>query len=171
MGLRTGALLALTAARECHLERVMLCHPVESGRTYLTGLLRSRIAASFNGLGPRLTTEALRAQLAAGQSVEIMGYTLSSKLWAELEQAELPLAGSGFVGEVDWLHFASGPAGSLPQKVVDEVNRLKSTATGRIRTQVVSAPSFWTLEETPPADRVIATVSSAWLDKGALEVA
>jgi exosortase A-associated hydrolase 2 len=164
MGLRTGALLALAAARARHLERVMLCQPVETGRSYLTGLLRSRIAASLTGVGPRLTTEALRAQLAGGQSVEIMGYTLSPKLWAELEELDLPQAGAGFAGRIDWLHLTTSPTQNLPSKTTEEISRLGEISSGPVCSRIVATPAFWLLEA-PPADNFVAEAVRLWADE------
>ena len=169
MGLRTGALLALATAHEQRLERVMLCQPVASGRAYLTGLLRSRVAAGQAGDGPRATIAELRGLIAAGSGIEIMGYALSSTLWDELAELQLAEIGAGFAGRVDWLHLAGG--GALPQKTADEMSRLAGIIAGKLVSRTIAAPAFWLLEETPPADRFVAATTDGWLVPAAREAA
>ena len=163
MGLRTGALLALATARARQLERVVLCQPVESGRAYLTGLLRSRIAAAQAGDGPRVTIAGLREALAQGASIEIMGYPLSAVLCAELEAIDLAEAGAAYDGRVEWLHLTTRPADPLPQKTADEMARLAGTIAGKLTSEAVEASSFWLLEETPPNNRFVLETVDAWL--------
>jgi exosortase A-associated hydrolase 2 len=171
MGLRTGALLALATACEQRLERVMLCQPIESGRAYLTGLLRSRVAAGQAGDGPRATIAGLRGLIAAGSGIQIMGHALSSTLWDELARLQLAEVGAGFAGRVDWLHLAGGPVGALPQKTADEMSRLAGTIAGKVVSRTIAAPAFWLLEEAPPADRFVAATTDGWLVPAAQEAA
>ncbi|HEV2678772.1 MAG TPA: hypothetical protein VGV37_29865 [Aliidongia sp.] len=166
MGLRTGALLALATARTERLERAVLCQPVESGLAFVTGLMRSRIAGAQAGDGPRVTTAGLRETLATGSCIEIMGYQLSPALCAGLEAATLVEAGSGFAGRIDWLQLTSRPTGPLPQKTADEVARLAAVAAGTVASQAVEAPSFWLLEEPPPADRFVLETTDVWFSAG-----
>ena len=171
MGLRTGALLALATARARQLERVVLCQPVESGRAYLTGLLRSRIATATAGDGPRVTIAEVRDSLSAGACVEIMGYPLSPTLCTELETLDLAEAGAGFAGCVEWQRLTTRPTDVLPQKAADEMARLAETICGKLTGRVVEATSFWLLEETPPNDCFIIETVSAWLAPRAQEAA
>ena len=161
LGLRTGALLALATAKAAGLERVLLCQPVESGRTYLTGLLRSRVAAAQSGDGPRVTMAGLRAMLAAGTPIELLGYPLAPELFAGLEAADLAEIGAGYSGQVDWLHLTTRPDEALPQRSADAVARLRDGIAGPFSCRTIEAPSFWLLEETPVADQfVIETVET-----------
>ena len=171
MGLRTGALLALATARTQGLERAVLCQPVESGRAYLTGLLRSRITAAQAGDGPRVTIAGLRDSLGAGTSVEIMGYPLSPPLYREFETAALAEAGAGFTGQVDWLRLTPRPSDAVPQKLADDMARLVAAMPGKLTSRAIESPSFWLLEEAPVADRFAFETVSIWLDPANREAA
>jgi exosortase A-associated hydrolase 2 len=160
MGLRTGALLALATARAHRLERAVLCQPVESGKSYLTGLLRSRVAAAQAGDGTRATIAELRASLAAGAPIEIMGYPLSASLAAGLEVADLVEAGAGFAGRVDWLRLVARPSDPPPQRTADDIQRLTAALTGELTERAIESPAFWSLEEPPPATCFIAETTS-----------
>jgi hypothetical protein len=149
----------------------VLCQPVASGRAYLTDLLRSRVAGSMTGDGPRVTIDALRERLAAGSGIEIMGYPIAPSMWAELEAVQLAEAGAGFAGEVDWLRLVAAPADRLPQKTADDMARLATSLTGPFRSRAVAAPAFWLLEEAPATDQFVAAAVAAWLDADARDAA
>jgi uncharacterized protein len=90
-GQRTGCLLACEVARAAALPaRLILWQPVLAGRPYLNQFLRMKLLSrAGRDAMPRLDTRALRTALAAGQAVEIAGYTLSPALYDGLEQAAL----------------------------------------------------------------------------------
>jgi exosortase A-associated hydrolase 2 len=171
MGLRTGAMLALATAHAHGLGRAVLCQPVESGRAYLTSLLRSRAAAAQTDDGARVTVAELRASLAAGSPVELMGYPLSASLAAGLEAADLIEAGSGFAGQVDWLRLVPKPTDAPPQRTADDIRRLADAVAGRLVDRAIEAPAFWLLEEPPPAVHFVSGTVSIWTDTTAREAA
>jgi len=76
---------ALTEANAPGLARLSLIDPIFSGDELLAEFLRSRVVrAMFEG--QRITLEAVRAQLAAGDGVEVSGYELAPALYAKLNQ-------------------------------------------------------------------------------------
>lgn len=88
-GLRSGALLALGAAAElAEPARLLLWQPPVSGRQHLQQFLRLAVAAEMLA-GRKVTTEALLARLASGESLEIAGYGLSPALAHGLSEAQL----------------------------------------------------------------------------------
>lgn len=87
LGLRLGALLALqlAAAPPVPLAGVVLWQPITNGDAFLTQLLRLRLAgAMLDGGESAGGAAALRAQLQAGQTLEVAGYALSPALAADL---------------------------------------------------------------------------------------
>jgi uncharacterized protein len=93
-GHRVGALLA-TQAADTLLEQtgqpphLLLWQPTGSGKTALQQFLRLKAAAQLLEGGGKGVTEALKRDLAAGQPVEVAGYTLHPGLAAGMEAATL----------------------------------------------------------------------------------
>jgi exosortase A-associated hydrolase 2 len=100
-GLRLGALLALdfSQAATQPVARLILWHPVISGKSHLNQFLRLRIAsemladdAASGQSGATSVTSAtgatLRAQLAADGSIEVAGYELASELAAAIDMQD-----------------------------------------------------------------------------------
>jgi exosortase A-associated hydrolase 2 len=93
-GLRLGALLALDYARQPGVpapQRLLLWQPVHSGATYLTQFLRLRTANAMlaGEAEPQSGTTALRAQLRAGDALEVAGYELAPELADALDTLAL----------------------------------------------------------------------------------
>jgi exosortase A-associated hydrolase 2 len=91
-GLRLGALLALDHSRQAgrSFAGLLLWQPVISGAQFMAQYLRLRLASDMlSGAEASRRTEQLRAQLVAGQSLEIAGYELSSELALAIERLSL----------------------------------------------------------------------------------
>ena len=93
-GHRVGALLAAQVADRLaeatgHAPNLLLWQPTGSGKTALQQFLRLKAAAQLLEGGGKGVTEALKRDLAAGQPVEVAGYTLHPGLAAGLEAATL----------------------------------------------------------------------------------
>jgi exosortase A-associated hydrolase 2 len=97
-GLRLGALLALDFSQDRRqpIARLILWHPVISGKTHLNQFLRMRIASemlvsdALSGAAGATssTSSTLRAQLAGGSSIEVAGYELAPELAAAIDAQE-----------------------------------------------------------------------------------
>jgi len=91
VAVRVGCCLAASALAR-HKRQVggaVLWQPVEDGRRYMSQFLRLRVANSLMDKGAGETTDGLRNRLRAGESLEIAGYSLSPRLWREIESARL----------------------------------------------------------------------------------
>lgn len=147
-GLRLGGMLALDLASLLpgEFERLLLWQPVTNGRTYLTQVLRARIAYLAGAGLPPETTGEIRERLAAGHTVEVAGYVLGDELAADIDRLAVDdLAGPSGL-PIDWLHQVARPTEAPPpavQKVVD----LLATRGNTVSVSLFEAPQFWQLSE------------------------
>jgi len=152
-GLRLGGLLAaeLAAIDPGRFARVLLWQPVGDGKSMLTQFLRLRIAVAMQE-GTRQTTEGLRAQLAAGNTLEVAGYEIAPELAAALDRAQLQLCRPG--ATVDWLDISGeAEAGLAParQRVVAGWRG----AGVRVAADAVPGEPFWATQEVALAPQLI----------------
>jgi exosortase A-associated hydrolase 2 len=91
-GLRLGALLALDFSADAigPVERLILWQPVLSGKSHLNQFLRMRMASQMltDAHAPGVSNASLRAELAAGSSVEVAGYELSAELAGAIDEKD-----------------------------------------------------------------------------------
>lgn len=145
--LRAGSLLAADWLH--HADRqfpLLLWQPVLNGRQCLTQFLRIKAAAQMPGeVDTRKVMAELRAELDAGNAVEVAGYHLSSELAVGLNAATLRLA----------------PGYSAPVTVFEVVSREPATPSSALETlvanwqqdrtfsslEVVPGPGFWQTHE------------------------
>ena len=149
-GLRAGCLVAADAARAMsHETRLLLWQPTPSGKLVLQQFLRLKTAAGMLGGQARHTLDALRSQLAAGESVEVAGYRLSAALAGALEEASL--APSPRVQRVEWLELSTREDASLAAASLMKLQQWQD-AGAPTRSHLVRGPGFWQtteIEEAP----------------------
>lgn len=167
-GLRSGCLLAAGLA---HLQgsaaRLLMCHPVTSGKLHLQQFLRLRTASAMLGEGKSAAdgTRALRERLAAGESIEVAGYRLSPGLAAGLEGASLGDLPAGSAAAV--LEVASTAGGTLSPAVGRLLEQWKRAGVAA-EAGVVTGPAFWQTVEIETAPALIergAAACEAWVDR------
>jgi len=99
VGVRAGALLAAALARgeqaASQLAGVVTWQPVSSGRAVLDGFLRLAMTAGWTngnggngGEGASAVLSALRARLAAGETVEVAGYAMNAAMATALARED-----------------------------------------------------------------------------------
>lgn len=155
-GLRLGALLVceVAARQPARFKRLLLWQPVTDAKLMLTQFLRIRVAAAMAEGGTAEKTEELRARFAAGSSVEVAGYELSSELALALDGLRLDALDLAADTRVDWLDVAAessnriSPAGERVAETWRKAGIHLSTAT-------VSGDPFWTLQETTLAPELL----------------
>lgn len=152
-GLRTGCLLAAEAARRLDSPaQLLFWQPVVAGTTALAQFLRLRLAAELDGGSAKGLVEALRADLAAGRSVDIAGYRISPALANGLERATLrPEPRADRVG---WIELSTRADAVLLPASATIVERWRA-AGHRIDTAVVQGPAFWHSVETEQAPALL----------------
>lgn len=147
-GLRLGALLALEHARAAEsgtIERVVLWQPVPAGAQYLTQFLRLRVAAEMMGDQKSGGTDALRATLRAGETLEIGGYELAPAL-ADAIEARTAATLAVTSCPVHWLEVVASPERPLGPVSV-RVTEAWRQAGVDVHTHVVAGQSFWATQE------------------------
>jgi len=149
-GLRSGCLLAAEAAREIDTPaNFLFWQPVISGKQFLQQFLRLKVAGEMLSGESKGVMESLKAQLAAGQSVEIAGYALSAGMARGLESAEL--APPARPGRLQWLDVSARPEATLAPASVKCIEPWQA-AGFTVVSAVLPAPTFWQtteIEEAP----------------------
>ena len=156
--LRAGALLA-PALEPRRGGALLLWQPALRGAQVLTQFLRLRLAASLNR-GQKETTAELRAQLDAGQALEIAGYALHPDLAASLDAARLEPPPPGT--SVYWFEVvAAADRPLLPAscKLIEQWADVAVSAT------TVVGETFWATQEISLAPTLL-DASTACLSNG-----
>lgn len=165
-GQRAGALLATQAAQQlaepCHL---LLWHPATSGKMVLQQFLRLKAAADLAGGQAKAEMQRMRAEIAAGRSIEVAGYTLHPALCGGLEQASLqpPAAGTG---RIEWIEVSPQDDATLSPAATSHAERFAS-AGWAVRTQIVKGPAFWQTTEIEDAPALLQATVAALNDGAA----
>ncbi len=148
-GLRLGALLALDVAQTRPLPGLLLWQPVTGGSQFLTQFLRLKVASRMlsdgkdgNGGGG---TAALKQSLAAGEPLEIAGYTLAPALALAIdaraaEQFTPPAC------PVHWFEIAA-ESGRPLSPAAARVAAAVAAGGATVATHVVAGPQFWATQE------------------------
>ena len=159
-GLRAGCLLAVEAAQQldsdCHF---LLWQPTPSGKLVLQQFLRLKLAGELLGGQMKGMMHSMRAELDAGQAVEVAGYTLQSDLTHGLEKAALavpPLR----PGRVEWLEISARADADLPPSSAAVAARW-TQAGWNVHTRSVAGPAFWQSTEIEEAPALLAATLEA----------
>ena len=158
-GLRAGCLLAAqAAARIDEPANFLFWQPIASGKQFLQQFLRLKVASELMAGDNKGVMDALKRQLAGGQSVEIAGYCLSPTLADGLEQAELlppPKPGRQI-----WLELSTRPDATLMPVSAKRLEQWRGAGYA-ISSQVVPGPAFWQTTEIEDAPALLAGTIAA----------
>lgn len=158
-GHRAGCLVAAEAAQQLTLPaRVLFWQAPAQGKTLLQQFLRLRVAADLlDGRAKGLMDE-LKQRLAAGEAVDIAGYTLSADLARGLEQATL--APPPNPAAAVFIELSTRPDAEPTPALASAAQRW-SQAGAAVRTRVVTGPAFWQTTEIEDAPALLpATVQA-----------
>lgn len=159
-GLRLGALLALDHSREASrsFAGLLLWQPLASGAQFLTQFLRLRLSSEMlSGAAAKSGTEQLRAELAAGRSLEIAGYELAPELALAIERLDLArLAPPNLPAR--WFEVN---AEGKPTPVLRRAAQAWSAAGAEVDLQAVRGEPFWSSVEIGECAELIAATSEA----------
>ena len=148
LGIRLGFALALNAVRDSQKKRALIgWQPVSDGSAYLTQFMRMKIAGNMDRTDiPKESTGDMRAQLAAGNSIEIAGYEIHAELGVALDQLKLAGLIPPEASAVTWFEKAGGTESALSPasgKVVEGWQK----AGKPIETMMFDGPAFWALHD------------------------
>jgi exosortase A-associated hydrolase 2 len=148
LGIRLGFLLAVSVLRNQQENRALIAwQPVVDGKTYFTQFMRMKIAANMDRADiPKEGTGEMRAQLAAGYSVEIAGYDIHPELAMALEHLKLAELIPPESSRVAWFEKISGLESALPtvsEKLIDAWRLVGKT----VELVAFEGPAFWALHE------------------------
>ncbi|WP_243397819.1 hydrolase 2, exosortase A system-associated [Herbaspirillum robiniae] len=150
-GLRLGALLALDVARmQPHeVDALLLWNPVLDGKSFMTQFLRLRLAAGLTGAhgqgAPAGGVKDLRAQLEAGQMLEIAGYDLNPALAHAIDALQASALTPPPI-PCHWLEVvrdADAPPAPAQSAVLEQWHARQAPA----RLHQVAGPAFWSTPE------------------------
>jgi exosortase A-associated hydrolase 2 len=145
-GLRAGALLAATAAVNLpEATNFIFWQPVVSGKQHWQQFMRLKMAGELASGQAKGITEQLRQQVAAGQTVEIAGYSVSPGLADGLEKAQMQPAALP-PGQVSWLELSTREGASLTPVAQKNIEQWQA-AGFNVNAQVVQGPAFWQTTE------------------------
>ncbi|RQO58683.1 hydrolase 2, exosortase A system-associated [Paucibacter sp. KBW04] len=166
-GQRVGCLLASELAQQMGDEacNFLFWQPPANGRLLLQQFLRLKLAGSLLEGNAAAAMEALKAQMAAGEVVEIAGYGLSPALAAGLEKATLtpPAGGSG---RALFFELASQAGDEVSPALASSAQRWQAAGL-RVQTQRIQGPSFWQTSEIEDAPALLSASLQALLMEGA----
>ena len=148
LGIRLGVPLALAALTYSSTKRALIAwQPVVDGKTYLTQFMRMRIAANMDRTDlPKETTNAMRAQLAEGKSIEIAGYEIHPELAKDIENLRLTELAPNDSTQVVWCEKSSDSENALPpasEKALASWRQAGCSA----ETILFEGPAFWALHD------------------------
>jgi hypothetical protein len=131
-------------------------------RTYLTQILRARIAyLSGNSLPPE-TTEGMRAALQRGENIEVAGYVLGGKLLEDIDDKAMTSLISLSGADIHWLQQTSrpdDPPSAAVQKVVDQLVSQGNT----VALTLFQSPQIWQLSERADCRQLLEKTSALQL--------
>lgn len=159
-GLRAGCLLAANVAVDLpEGTNFIFWQPVVSGKQHWQQFMRLKMAGEIAGGQSKGITEQLRQQVAAGNNVEIAGYSVSSKLADGLEKAELQPP-ENCTGRMSWFEVSLREEASvtpISQKRIEQWQ----LAGFDVAATAIHGPGFWQTAEIEDAPELIMATLAA----------
>ena len=165
-GLRLGALLAMDYARSSpyKIDGIILWQPVLSGASYLTQLLRLRIANEMLGDGKEKNggTQAMREALKAGETLEIAGYDIAPSLALAIDSLD---ATDLFTTTcpIHWFEVVSAADRPISPAGLRAVSACEKQGVD-LRTHIVPCLPFWSTQEISECPALLSATSSIVAD-------
>ena len=152
LAIRLGAALAIEALQRNARPRALIAwQPVVDGKTYLTQFMRTRIAANMDRTDiAKETTASMRAQLAAGETIEVAGYAINPELAASIDALDLKRMIPPTHVQVAW--FEKSAASAAPDEAAGEGELSPASARVlaswrdagvRVTSGLFDEPAFW----------------------------
>jgi exosortase A-associated hydrolase 2 len=163
-GLRLGALLALDLAATYagQFTKLLLWQPVTNGKTYLTQILRARIAYLSGNTLPPETTEEMRSALHRGENIEVAGYVLGGKLAEDIDDMSMTSLASLSGVDIEWLQQTARPD-EPPSVAVQKVADQLISQGNMVALTLFQSPQIWQLSERADCSQLLEKTSALQL--------
>lgn len=157
-GCRLGALVAMQylQSRPDSCDKLLLWQPVSSGKAYVTQVLRQRTAGLVDRGEQAETTTELRQRLAAGETLDVGGYTLGGALLGALDELEIGALAQRPAAQVFWLEHSEDEAASLGARSERAVSHLRELG-AEVTVQLFAGQPLWQLHKRDSCDELLAT--------------
>ncbi|WP_265941691.1 hydrolase 2, exosortase A system-associated [Dechloromonas sp. A34] len=163
-GLRAGCLVAASVASQLpEAVSFIFWHPVISGKQHWQQFMRLKMAGELASGNAKGVTEQLRNQLAAGQAVEIAGYSVSPSLAEGLASAILQ-APIEHVGKLSWFELSVKDDTELTPVSQKRIGQWQD-AGFEVYSSVVRGPAFWQTTEVEEAQELIKATLAVLKDR------
>jgi exosortase A-associated hydrolase 2 len=141
---------------------LLFCQPLGAGKAALQQFLRLKVAAQMLSGASAGAMASLRGQLAAGASLEVAGYTLSSVMASELERAALlPPSKPQPACRLEWIELSSlADAPPLAPASLQALGAWQEAGCS-VHSQVVAGPAFWQTAEIEEAPNLLTATVAA----------
>ena len=141
LGFRLGALMALEVSELVVASRLVLWQPVLNGKQFIQQFLRLRlVAGAFSG--NKETAADLRAQLDAGDVLEVAGYGLHPEFVVEVENLKVS---ESLSAPLSWFQLVPNVDKGLPAAQQKRLSNWQETADAELTTVV--GEQFWQTPE------------------------
>lgn len=154
--LRAGALLVADWLQRSEIQTPWLMwQPTINGKQHLTQFLRLKAANEMlNDADARSAMRRIRSQLAAGESVEIAGYTIAPAVAQGLDASLLRLP-DGYAAPILLLEASTAEQSSVSPATAMAAEKWRATGV-EIATEAVFGPAFWQTQEIEAAPALLA---------------
>ena len=160
-GLRLGSALALLASHLTDVKGLLLWQPVLNLDVYITQFLRNQVGANIANSKDGISVKSLVEKLEAGETVEVFGYRLSSRMYQSfIDVGKLPttplLENSTFIASIS--QMSAAPAALT--RYVENAGAQSS----QVAFEHIEEEPFWDRYERWEAPQVV-DKTAAWLKK------
>lgn len=155
-GIRLGGLLALDVASSTNLNpsKILLWQPVTNGKSYLTQVLRQRLAYLAGNDLPPETTQELRDKFASGESVEVAGYIIGGNLGVDIDAMHASSLQSLGSAEIVWVEQSMNSEKPLPPASVKMISHFQGLG-NEVVVLKHSSPPIWQLHKRDHAPQLM----------------
>jgi exosortase A-associated hydrolase 2 len=165
-GLRLGALVALDFANRQPggVTNLLLIQPVSNGNTYITQLLRQRMAYLMSNELPVESTQELRDRINRGEALEIGGYLFGSELLQTVDAKQMKAMTAVENMDITWMEQVSEPGKDVTAGSHKGIAQLQAQ-NNRVRAVTFCDPPLWQLHERDTAPQAVSQLSAmefAW---------
>lgn len=170
LGVRFGALLAgrLAATTKEPISGFVFWQPVPMGSAFMTQFLRLRLTADLAAGGQSLTVRGLKQELLQGRSVDVGGYELSPRLYADIQAMNLLEDVSGPEQLSVTLMEIGAKGRDELSPVIRSLGDRWADSGMRVTARKISADPFWRTPEITLARALFSPTVEAVRDMGAV---